>query len=268
MHERRFQRITDGRTISQEGFVDPYIDNHEAILYGQYFFRHVEPLIGASQVVDVEVLRQLVLAKVNALEAGMTGAGTPKSEVRTGRDAVEELKEELLDRLRRYYHYLQSLPASASVDVGAFFANRKLGKISQHSAEDLMARADTVMRGFTTPTSARVPNGNDWQTEILLARTRLNQALQSKHGAANTATTSGGSVVQAREEFLHVYNKVAKRAIRALLAELGREDDMRLYFRDLQVNETRARPSEPGTEPIGDEPGDEPAGDEKSEITP
>lgn len=244
--------------------MDPYIDNPEAILYAHYFFQHAEPLIGASQVVNVEVLRQLVLAKANALETRMTGVGAPRSDVRTGRDAVEELQEELLDRLRRFYHYLQSLPGSANVDVGAFFANRKLGKLSQHKAEDLVARADTVMRGFTTPTSARVPNGPDWQAEIVVARARLNDALQGKLGAANTATTSGHSVAQAREEFLHVYNKVAKRAIRALLAELGREDEMRLYFRDLQVNENRARPAGPGTEP-GD---DEPAGDEPAGITP
>lgn len=252
--------------------MDPYIDNHEVILYGRHFFRHVEPLIGASQVIDVEALRQLVLAKVNAVEAAMTGADTPRSEVRTGRDAVEESNQELLDRLRRFYHYLQSLPASANVDVGAFFANRKLGKLSHHNAEDLVARADTVMRGFTTPTSAGVPNASAWQADILLARTRLDDVVSGKHGASNTASTSGGSLAVAREEFLHVYNKVAKRAIRGLLAELGREDELRLYFRDLQVNESRARsagtPAEPGSEPIDEPAGDEPADDEPSEIAP
>jgi hypothetical protein len=248
--------------------VDPYIDNHEAVLYGRYFYRCAEPLLGASQVFNVEALRQLVLIKAEAVAAGMTGADTPKSEVRTGRDAVEESNEELLDRLRRFYHYLQSLPASASVDVGAFFANGKLGKISKHKAEDMLSRAETVMRGFTTPTSAGVPNGAEWQADILLARTRLNDALNGKLGASNTASTSGGSLAQAREEFLHVYNKVAKRAIRGLLAELGREDELRLYFRDMQVNEDRTRPAgtpaEPGTEPAGEPAGD----DDPSEIAP
>jgi hypothetical protein len=239
--------------------VDPYIDNHEAVLYGRYFFQHSEPLIGASPVFNVEALRQLVLLKAEAIAAGMTVIDTPKSDVRTGRGVVEESNEELIDWLRRFHHYLQSLPASASVDVSAFFANGKLGKISKYKPEDMLARAETVMRGFTTPTSARVPSATEWQTDILLARTKLNDALTGKLGASNTASTSGGSLVQARAEFLHVYNKVAKRAIRALLAELGREDELRLYFRDLQVNEDRARPAEPGAEPIGDEP---------SEITP
>jgi hypothetical protein len=267
MHERQFQRITDARTISQEGFVDPYIDNHEAVVYGQYFFQHVEPLIGASQVVDVEVLRQLVLLKVNAIEAGMTATDTPKSDVRAGRDVVEELNVELVDRLRRFHYYLQSLPASANVDVAAFFANGKLGKISSRKPEDVMARASTVMRGFTTSSGPRVPGGPEWQADILVARTRLNDAIQGKLGASNTATTSGGALIQAREEFLHVYNKVAKRAIRALLAELGREDEFRIYFRDLQVNESRPRPTEPGADP-GTGPGAEPIGDDPSEIAP
>lgn len=254
--------------------MDPYIDNHEAVLYGRYTYRRTEPLVGASQVIGVQALRELVLGVTNAVEARMTDADTPRSDVRTGREAVEELNEELLDRLRRFFHYLQSLPASANVDVGAFFANRKLGKLSQHSPEDLVARADTVMRGFTTPTSARVPNGAEWQGEILLARTRLDEAVNGKQGASNTASTSGGSLAQARAEFLHVYNKVAKPAMRALLAELGREHELRLYFRDLQVNEDRTSPgdtsAEPGIEPIGDAPvtGTPTSGDVPSTIEP
>jgi hypothetical protein len=244
--------------------VDPYIDIHETVLYGRYFFQYSEPLIGASQVFNVEALRQLVLAKVHAIETALTVVGTPKSEVRTGRDAVEESNEELLDRLRRFHHFLQSLPASANIDIAAFFADGKLGKISKHKPEDMLSRADAAIRGFATPAGPRVPNGAEWQADILLARTSLEDALRSKLGASNTASTSGGSLAQAREEFLHVYNKVAKRAIRALLAELGREDEMRLYFRDLQVNENRARPAGPGDEPAGDEP----AGDEPSGITP
>ncbi|HWN66183.1 MAG TPA: hypothetical protein VNM90_01020 [Haliangium sp.] len=235
--------------------MDPYIDNHEAVLYGQYFFQHCEPLIGASRVIDVEVLRELVMAKAQAIENGMTLVDTPKSDVRAGRDEVEERKAELVDRLRRFHRFLLSLPASASVDVAAFFADGKLGKISKDKPEEILTRANTVMRGFTTRSGARVPNGAEWQADILVARTSLHDALQGKLGAANTATTSGGSLALAREEFLHVYNKVAKRAIRALLAELGREHELRIYFRDMQVSGSRTRLDEPGDEPAGDEPG-------------
>jgi hypothetical protein len=247
-------------------FVDPYIDYHEAVQYGRFFYQNVTPLIGASDVFNVEALRQVVLRAVDAVEAGLTVSDTPKTVVRAGRGTVETFSEEMADRLRRFYYYLLSLPASANVDVAAFFADGKQGKLSQYKAEDMLSRADTALRGFTTPAGATVPNGTAWQADIVVARGSLANALEGKLGAANTASTSVGSLAQARTEFLHVYNRVAKPAIRGLLAQLGREDEFRIYFRDLQVNEDRARPGAP-TEP-GADPGTAPIGDDPSEIAP
>jgi hypothetical protein len=249
--------------------VDTYIDNHEGVLYGRYFHRHSEPLVGASNVFNVGVLREIVLLRAENLHTAMTVADSPRSVVRTGRTEVDVASDEVLDRLRRFYYFLQSLPDSANVDVGAFFANRRLGNLSQQKPEDMMSRAETVLRGFTTPSSARVPNGVVWQTEIVDARTALADALVGKLGAANSTSTAVGSVARARAELLHVYNKVAKPAIRGLLAELGREGELRLYFRDLQVNEGRPRPPGTPAEPDDQPGGDVPAGDDAPyDITP
>jgi hypothetical protein len=242
-------------------------------LYGRYFGRHSETLVGASIIIDVEALRQRVLLRTDSLEAAMTVADSPRSEVRSGRTHVDDASDEVLDQLKRFYHFLMSLPASANIDVGAFFANRKLGKISKHKPEDMLSRADTVLRGFTTPTGIMVPNGDVWQSDIVLVRTTLASSLEGKLGAETSSSTTVGSLARARQEFLHTYNKVAKPAIRSLLAELGRESEFRLYFRDLQVNEgsrrTPSTPAEPGDQPSADQPAaDQPSGDTPSDITP
>lgn len=120
--------------------MDPYIDYRQVSVHGRYFYRQVEALIGASELVDVEALRRLVLARVEAVEAA--GAGE-------------------------------------------------------------------------------------------------------------------GSLRQARTSFLAAYHKVARRLIRGLLAELGREHELRRYFRDLQATDER--------EIVGDVP-DELAGDHSDDV--
>lgn len=51
----------------------------------------------------------------------------------------------------------------------------------------------------------------------------------------------------ARESFLHVYNKVAKKLIAGLLADLGREREYELFFTDLTVNEGGSPAKKPAT---------------------
>ena len=244
--------------------MDSYIDSPEAVQYGRYFFLHIEPLIGASEVFNVEALRQKVRLKYQAIEAGMMVTNTPRSVVRTGRSAVDDASDDLLGRLRRFYHYLQSLPDEANVDVAAFFAGGKLGNLSQYKPEDMLDRGDAVVRGFAAPTSAGMPNAAEWQAEIVLSTETLTAAINDKLGAANTSSTATSSLARARQEFLHVYNKVAKPAIRGLLAELGREHELRLYFRDMQVNEGRPRTPATPAEPVADAA----TADPPSDITP
>lgn len=220
--------------------MDRYIDYQEVSEYGRYFVNRAVSLVGLSPLVDVVTLRQLVLAAVEALEAHLQGADVQKSSVRTERGSIGETVEAMRDVLRRFHRYLQSLPPDVKLDMAAFFAGGKLGNLAQHKPEDVLAQADGALRGFSVPANAELPAASAWQADVLAARTALSEAIQGKHGASSGATTAVGSLSQAREDFLHVYNKVAKRLIRGLLAEAKREHELRSFFRDLQVHEDRA----------------------------
>jgi hypothetical protein len=234
--------------------VDRYIDYREVSQYGRYFVDRAVELVGASPLVDVEALRQMVLAAVVAVEAGMHGTDTQQSSLRTERGGTDLSAEALADLLRRYYLYLQSLPPQVSFDLAAFFPAGKIKPVSSLKAEDLLSRADDVLRGFAMPANALLPGTATWQPQIVVARANLAGAVGSKLGAAHGASGATESLVQARERFLRVYLKVARPLIRGLLAELGREHELRRFFRDMQVQESRA-PGQPRDEP-GDLPSD------------
>lgn len=246
--------------------MDRYIDYQEVSEYGRYFVNNVLPLVGASPLVDVETLRRQVLAAVEILEAHLQGADTQKSSVRTERGSIDETVEQMRDVLRRFYRFLQSLPPQTLLDMAAFFAGGKLGNLAQNKPEDVLAQADATLRGFSAPAHANLPGATMWQADIRTARTALAEAVTGKHGASSSASRAVGSLGQAREDFLHVYNKVAKRLIRGLLADLQREHEMRRYFRDMQVHEDRAAtPAEPPAGLPDTLPGDE---DDAPELAP
>jgi hypothetical protein len=232
----------------QEDSVDRYIDYREVSQYGRYFVDRVVELIGASPLVDVEALRQRVLAAVVAVEVGLLGTDTQKSSLRTERGGTEASAETLGDALRRYYAHLQSLPPQVSYDLTAFFPAGKIGPVGSLKAEDLLSRADDVLRGFMMPANALLPGAATWQTEIVVAHANLAGAIGGKLSAAHGASGATGSLAQARERFLRVYHKVARPLIRGLLAELGREQELRRFFRDMQVQESRAS-GQPREEP-------------------
>lgn len=220
--------------------MDRYIDYQEVSEYGRYFFHQSVSLVGASPLVDVATLRQQVLAAVEALEALVQGAEVQKSSMRMERGSIDETLEQTLDVLRRFYRYLQSLPSSVMVDMAAFFIGGKLGNLGQSKPHDVLAQADGALRGFSAPVHAGLPAASAWQADILVARTALSQAIEGKYGASSGTTRAVGSLGQAREDFLHVYNKVAKRLVRGLLADMKREHELRSFFLDLQVHEDRA----------------------------
>jgi hypothetical protein len=208
----------------------------------------VAELVDLSPLVDVEALRQLILSAVVAVETGMLVTDTQHSSLRTERGGADALAETLADLLRRYYLYLQSLPPQVSFDLAAFFPAGKIKPVSSLKAEDLLSRADDVLRGFAMPANAMLPDAITWQAEIVVARANLAGAIGGKLGAAHGASGATESLVQARERFLRVYLKVARPLIRGLLAALGREHELRRFFRDMQVAESRA-PGQPGEEP-------------------
>lgn len=234
--------------------MDRYIDYREVSQYGRYYYDRSADLVGVSTLVDMEAVRQSVLGTVVDVEAGVLGTDTQKSSLRTERGGTEVSVEAAADTLRRFYLHLQSLPPQVSFDLAAFFPAGKIGAVGSLKAEDLLSRADDVLRGFVMPVNALLPGTATWQADIVIARTNLAGAISGKHSAAHGTSGATESLAQARERFLHVYLKVARPLTRGVLAELGRERELRKYFRDLQVQESRA-PGAPADEP-GDADGD------------
>jgi hypothetical protein len=115
-----------------------------------------------------------------------------------------------------------------------------------------------VLRAFSAPINAALPERAKWEGKLRAASEALDAALGAKGNAKTGAIQSTAGLIAAREAFLRAYNGVAKRLIQGLLVELGREDEMRLFFKDLQVNaRTLAKkapaetPKPPETPPVG-----------------
>lgn len=225
---------------------DKYINSREVIEYGRYFLGEVRRLIGLSAVVNIAALQQLVQAVVEAMEAALGVAQTQRSGARTGRTGVSETAADTLDALRRFHYHLKTLPQSTVYDRDAFFGGFSMDEIARLKPADLLDRADHASRGFSVPANLGLPGLAEWLPIVLNARNALAEAIEGKRDAAGNDRDAVGSVAEIRERFLNVYNNVAKRAVWAVLAEVGRLDDYRRYFLDLQVNEDGRRP---GAEP-------------------
>jgi hypothetical protein len=258
-HELVARSMVGGTSSAQEVIVaDRYIDYREVSEYGRFFWVRSAQLVGASPLVDIEVVRQRVLAEVEFVEGAHGSTRTQRSDFRIGQDDVGEAAPELADVLRRFFHHLKALPGTVAVDRKAFFPTGKLGKLHLLKPADVLARGDEVLHGFTVPANAALVGAADWQGEVTTARTTLADALAGKHQARGGASSSVGSLAAARERFLHVYNVLAKRLVHVVLADLGRMGEYRSFFLDLQVNEDgRPAPQAPVTpETPGSQPGD------------
>jgi hypothetical protein len=231
---------------------DRYINPREVVEYGRYFLREVVKLIGLSAVVDIPALQQLVQAVVEAMEAALGVSQTQRSGAKTGRTSVSDAGANAFDALRRFHYHLKTLPKSTVYDRDAFFGGFSMDEIARLKPADLLDRAEHASRGFAVPANLGLPGINEWLPVILNARNALAEAIEGKQDATSNNKDAVGSVAEIRERFLNVYNNVAKRSVWAVLAEIGRLDDYRRYFLDLQVNEDGRRPAEPGnpdTEP-------------------
>lgn len=90
-----------------------------------------------------------------------------------------------------------------------------------------------------------LPDGAKWKTRLEDAQSALVAALSGKGSSTGMTIQGTAALVSARQGFLVAYNGVAKKLIGGVLTSLGRKDDLRLYFKDLQVNESgRAKPVE------------------------
>jgi hypothetical protein len=216
------------------------MDNREICEYGRYFAGEAVRLVGASPIADVEAVRQLVLAEVEAMEARLAQGIVQKSGLRTGRSSTLEASVDLADWLRRFFFDLKTLPAEVVIDRAAFFPTGTLGAPERLKPADLLARGDEVLAGFTAPANAALPGAAAWQAGITVARNVLEEAITGKRAATSDTASGVDTVAAIRHRFLNVYNNIAKRLIHAVLAHVGRLDEYRRYFLDLQVNEDRS----------------------------
>jgi hypothetical protein len=244
---------------------DRYIDNREVVEYGRHFLGEVVRLIGLSAAVDIAALQQLVQVVVEAMEGALSVANRQQSGARTGRTGTSAAKADTIDKLRRFHYHLKTLPQGTAFDLEAFFIGGAPGGIHRLKPADVLARAEYAVSGFSAPANAGLPGTPEWLPVLIDTRNELAAAIEGKRTARGGDKDAVGSLAEIRERFLNVYNNVAKRLVWAVLAEVGRLDDYRRYFLDLQVNEEGRRPvAEPeipddGTETPGAGP-DAPAG--------
>jgi hypothetical protein len=223
-----------------EGFTmaDRYIDYLEVGEYGDHFVSESKKLDNLSPLVDVPALRAKVQAAVTAVDDELAKVGIKRGDLRGGRDSTAAATAAGKDLIQRFYYALRALPKAAGVDAEAFFPGGALGEVTHAKPADVNARLGALLKGFDTAANTAAASAlGAWRADITAGRDTLSVALTGKGGAQGTSITSTAALVAARESFLRVYNKVAKKVVSGLLAELGREAEYELFFKDLTVNE-------------------------------
>lgn len=227
---------------------DSYIDYLEVGEYGGGFVKASEPLVGASALVDVAALRTKVADAVAKVDGELEKVGIRRGDLRTGRSGAGEAAEVGRKEIERFWHHLHTLDDGASADIEAFFPGNKLGALAALKPADVRSRLGEVLRGFAAPGNASLPDRPKWEQKLTAAHDALDAALGGKGTARAGAIQGTAGLIAAREEFLRVYNRVAKPVVRGLLAELGREGELRLFFPDLTANERSRKPSDAASE--------------------
>ena len=224
---------------------DSYIDVFEVDEYSRYFLEQSIVLIGASQLVSVEAVRERVRAKMEAVAREILAIGLQRSGLRTSRSDTGDAYEKMLDAVRRFHRYLQSLPSGTVIDIAAFFPGGYVG--TRRKAADLLAQGKQLLIGFEAPANTSFPAVAEWKTTFTVACVDLEQAVVDKGSARRMTASTTSSLQEARLQFVAVYNGLAKRLVRAVLQDIGRENEFRSFFLDLQVNEdgSPASPEEP-----------------------
>lgn len=220
---------------------DDYIDYLECLEYGAHFTTEVKKLSGASQLVDMDALASHVGSAMALVETELQKQGVNRSGVRLDRQDVEAKTKAARKTLEKFYHYLGSLDDESAVDIEAFFAKGNLGTLAALKPADVAQRLGEVLRGFAV--NASVPNGASWKTKLEDAQSALVAALSGKGSSTGTSIQGTAALVAARESFLVAYNGVAKKLVSGVLTVLEKKDDLRLYFKDMQVNESRSKDS-------------------------
>ena len=225
---------------------DRYIDYLEVGEYGDHFVSESNKLDNLSPLVDVPALRAKVQTAVAAVDAELAKAGIKRGDLRGGRETTATATAAGKDLIQRFYYSLLGLPKTSAVDVEAFYPGKLLGDVAVAKPADVNGRLGAILKGFDTAANkAAAPLLGTWQQDLTAGRDALASALADKGGALGTSITSTAALIAARESFLRVYNRVAKKLVSGLLADLGREAEYELFFKDLTVNEDAKKGSEP-----------------------
>jgi hypothetical protein len=224
---------------------DKYINTFESVDYAEHFLAEALKLVGLSELVDIDQLRQAITLSKERVEAELTRAGITRSSRRIGRGSVGGVATAGRRTVRQFFRYLGTL--DVPLDLAAFFPGERLGSLSALKPADVKIKIDEVLKGFDAEIHAALPDRAKWKQRLEDARQQLADALEGHEGARSDSVRRTASLVTARENFLTTYNGVAKPLIRGLLTALGRKDEMHLFFKDLQVIDTRP-PSEDADE--------------------
>lgn len=224
---------------------DDNIDYLECLEYGDHFDKEVAKLLGKSKLVDVGEVKTYVASTVIAVAAELEKQGIKRSGVRVDRKEVAAKTIALRKGIEKFHHYLGSLDDDQGFDLDAFFKHGNLGSISTLKLADLDQFAGEVLRGFAAPANANLPDAAKWKLRLENAQSALGKTIADKNASAGITIQGTAALVAARQAFLVAYNGVAKRLVQAVLIQLGRKDELRLFFKDLQVNEGSASPTAP-----------------------
>lgn len=220
---------------------DSYIDDFEVDEYGSHFVSTATVLIGASPLVNMQALIDLIALKTAAVRIELEKAGIKRSALRGGRgDTSAEVKKGRAE-ISKFWNFVNSLDEDVPVDKEAFFKGAKQGSISKLKAADLLAKLNQALQGFAADVNKNLPGGSAWQAKIGVARDTLATALAATGGAQGESRGATAALRTARDEFVEAYNNVAKKLVFGLLASLGRKNEYESFFKDLQVNEGKSK---------------------------
>lgn len=215
---------------------DRYIDYLEVGEYGDHFVSESKKLDGLSELVNVPALRQKVQDAIDETDVELGKIGIKRGALRTDRDAASVAAAEGKDLIERFHHSLLALPKSAGADVEAFFPGKLLGNLAVLKPDDVKSRLGALLKGFDTATNqAAAAAFGTWKQDLQTGRDQLASAIAEKGSSKGTSITGTTTLNAARDNFVHVYNRVAKKLVSGLLADFHREDELPLFFKDLTV---------------------------------
>ena len=224
---------------------DDRFDYLECLEYGDHFDKEIDELNGKSKLVDVGELKTLVASATAAVGTELEKQGIKRSGVRVDRKDVAAKVTILRKDIEKFHHYVGSLDDDQGFDLDAFFKDGNLGSISTLKPADLVQFAGDVLRGFAVDANANIPDAAKWKLRLATSQSALKGAIADKSASSGNTIQGTVALVAARQAFLVAYNGIAKRLVQAVLIQLDRKDELRLFFKDLQVNEGAAPPPAP-----------------------